>query len=118
MADTTLIRGGWDAALAALTAARAIDDEVTARYDAACNASSEGEAPEELAQEWERAIDASHHAVWAMMAIPSPDHAALLWKTEYLFGRPIPEGECSASWSRKVMDEYLADARRLLGGEG
>jgi hypothetical protein len=105
-------RAAWKTAFTALEVVKGAEAEVTARYNAA-EASAEG-VSDDMDKEWEKAIDATIDAVWFLFAIPSPDAAAFLWKTEYLFGDMIADGNGSPSWSAKVMATFMADARRLL----
>ncbi|HZG10168.1 MAG TPA: hypothetical protein VEZ70_14425 [Allosphingosinicella sp.] len=58
---------------------------------------------------WERLSNATYDAQWALMAVPAPDGEALLWKLNILMG------DDAVTWdSEKVVDPFMADARRLL----
>ena len=53
-------------------------------------------------------------AAWtALNNLPAPDLPALLWKLEYLFGKPGSDGHCEP-WTNHVVQAVMADARRLL----
>lgn len=99
-----------------MTIAIAEDDAYTAGFDAIYDVADKG-AQTALDAEFERLGDVRHDATWALFAIPAPDHAALLWKTEYLFGADMTASGSSPSWAAHVMDWYMADQRRLLGSE-
>lgn len=110
----TADRSAWDRAFAAFTKTKAEAGTVDALYDA----TPAGPARDALAQKGDHLGETLYEKTWTLFAIPAPDHAALLWKTEYLFGDPIPVEGGSASWAASVMATYLADARRLLGNAG
>lgn len=105
-------RLAWDRAFKVMLDAKAEDDAINARYEAADEAGRDA-----LEDEYERTGDALSDATWALMLLPAPDSAAFLWKTEYLFGDTIPEGGSSPAWAQHVMTPYMADCRRLLGQE-
>lgn len=54
-------------------------------------------------------------AATEMVATPAPDHPALLYKLEYLFGAEAcdPDGE-SPGYSANWMQSLMSDAHRLL----
>lgn len=106
-------REAWDRAYRAMTIASIADDAINARYEA-----SDTPGRDALEDEYERLGEVHYAATWALFAIPAPDHAALLWKTEYLFGDRSSEDGASPSWAAHVMAVYLADTRRLLAQEG
>lgn len=54
-------------------------------------------------------------ATWELFELPAPDLAALHWKIEHLFGKS-DDFEVE-SWSANVMQNLMADTRRLLVGE-
>jgi hypothetical protein len=105
-------RAKWDSAYAVMEAARAADDAHNAFYEAADFASKAILVPE-----WERLGGVVDDARWALFEIPAPDKAALLWKSEMLFGESADNGAGSHAWSPGIMTTYMADARRLLAGE-
>ncbi|MEG3083699.1 hypothetical protein U1707_08595 [Sphingomonas sp. PB2P12] len=105
-------RTAWDQAFKAMTEANAAYDTAEAWYD---RADTEGTATDAMYKEYERYGEAQYETTWALFAIPAPDHAALLWKTEYLFGDDMGASGSSPSWAAHVMDWYMADQRRLLG---
>lgn len=107
-------RTEWDRAFKAMLAANAVSDAAEVQWDCAKEAGTETDA---LYEEYERHQNAQYDATWALFAMPAPDHAALLWKTEYLFADNHEAGHSTASWSHHVMEWYLADQRRLLGPE-
>lgn len=109
-------RTSWDRAFKAMTVATAEDDAYTAGFDAIYDVAGK-DAQTALNTEFERLGDVRHDATWALFAIPAPDHAALLWKTEYLFGDDMTASGSSPSWAAHVMEWYMADQRRLLGPE-
>ena len=109
-------RTAWDQAFKAMTMAVAEDDANAAGFDALHDAADK-EAQDILYAEFERLGEVRYDATWALFAIPAPDHAALLWKTEYLFGDDMGANGSSPSWAAHVMDWYMADQRRLLGPE-
>lgn len=51
-----------------------------------------------------------------LISTPAPDHAALLWKLDHLFGAEArdPDGY-SPSWCAAWIEAVMDDARRLLG---
>lgn len=52
-----------------------------------------------------------------VLAIPAPDHEALLWKLEYLFGDDLDKGAGSTScWSAEFFAQTMADIRHFLSG--
>jgi hypothetical protein len=107
-------RTAWDKAFKAMTIAAAEDDAYAVSFDAVYHVADKA-TQTALDDEFERLGEVRHDATWALFAIPAPDHAALLWKTEYLFGDDMgPNGSCP-SWAAHVMDWYMADQRRLLG---
>lgn len=64
---------------------------------------------------------AESDAVKAVIDMPAPHEAGLLWKLEFLFGEEARAGgdgdrQCPA-WRADYVDAVMADARRLLGGE-
>lgn len=105
-------RAAWDRAFKAMLAAQANYDTAEAWYD---RADKSGTATDAMYAEYDRHSEAHNAATWALFAIPAPDHAALLWKTEYLFGDDMGPYGSSPSWAAHVMDWYMADQRRLLG---
>jgi hypothetical protein len=107
-------RTAWDRAFKAMTEACAACDTAEAWYD---RADAAGTATDAMYAEYERYSEAQYEATWALFAIPAPDHAGLLWKTEYLFADNHEAGHSTASWAHEVMDWYMADQRRLLGPE-
>jgi len=107
-------RTAWDQAFKAMTEACAACDTAEAWYD---RADAAGTATDAMYAEYERYSEAQYEATWALFALPAPDHAALLWKTEYLFGDDMAPSGSSPSWAAHVMDWYMADQRRLLGSE-
>ncbi len=109
-------RTAWDRAFKAMTIATAEDDANAAGFDAIHDAADK-ETQDILYAEFERLGEVRHDATWALFAIPAPDHAALLWKTEYLFGDDMAASGSSPCWAAHVMDWYMADQRRLLGSE-
>lgn len=109
-------RTAWDQAFKAMTIATAEDDANAAGFDALHDAADK-DTQDILYAEFERLGEAQYDATWALFAIPAPDHAALLWKTEYLFGHDRAPSGSSPSWAAHVMDWYMADQRRLLGPE-
>ena len=73
---------------------------------------------DEVETQWDANAQAVYDAKWAVLDMPAPDHAALLWKANELFGEECiaeENGSCP-SWSAKVMANFMADARRLLAG--
>jgi hypothetical protein len=112
----TVDRAAWDQAFEAMTIAVTEDDANAAGFDALYDGADE-DTQTALHAEFVRIGDVRFDATWALFAIPAPDRAALLWKTEYLFGEtPQEHGSCP-SWSSEVMNWYMADQRRLLGPE-
>lgn len=62
---------------------------------------------------------AAYDATWALFHMPAPDLAALHWKLEHLFKRSLDDDSDGCDgWSPKVMQSLMADASRLLIGEG
>lgn len=53
-------------------------------------------------------------AIDALIALPAPDGAALLWKLEYVMA--CGDSGFSAGWSEDFLAGVLTDARRLLSG--
>jgi hypothetical protein len=50
-----------------------------------------------------------------VITTPAPDHDALLWKMERLFGPDVrPDEDSGDCWCAEWMNSVLADARRLL----
>jgi hypothetical protein len=112
----TVDRTAWDKAFKAMTIATTEDDAYTMGFDAVYDGADK-DTQAALDAEFERLGDVRHDATWALFAIPAPDYAALLWKTEYLFGDDMAASGSSPSWAAHVMDWYMADQRRLLGWE-
>ncbi|WP_426265139.1 hypothetical protein [Sphingomonas sp. PWP1-2] len=102
--DARLANGGaaWDAAFAAMEAAKA---SAEAFEDANSDAA---EAADERYAE----------AIFELLETPAPDNAALLWKAEYLFGETTDKGQDSYSWRADVLASYMADVRHLAAMEG
>ena len=67
--------------------------------------------------EWERLGEIAYQARWTLFHIPAPDHAALAWKAEHLFGESVAAGEDATGWSAEIVTAYMADVRRLLPTE-
>ncbi len=109
-------RAAWDRAFKAMTIATEEDDANAAGFDALYDVADK-DTQTALYAEFERLGEVRYEATWALFAIPAPDHAALLWKTEYLFGDDMTASGSSPSWAAHVMDWYMADQRRLLGLE-
>lgn len=111
--DTNRIQ--WDAAFAAFTAASAADAAINAEHK---EATANGQdAPEALDDECNRLCDVMVDAAFVLLTIPAPDRAALLWKSEYLFGECTTESTSSPCWAGRVVADYMADVRRLLAQE-
>jgi len=108
-AAPTAARAHWDTAFAKMLSACAADDAINARYNAATDADQEM-----LEAEYEQLGEARYEATWALFAIPVPDHDALLWKSEYLFGECTDRAASSPCWASHVVAAYMEDARRLL----
>jgi hypothetical protein len=115
-APPSVDRATWDKVFKAMMIATAEDDAFTVGFDERFKTADK---PTQIAldAEFERLGEVRYEATWALFAVPAPDRAALLWKTEYLFGDTPTEGSSCASWSSEVMNWYLADQRRLLGPE-
>lgn len=96
-------RAAWDQAFKAMTIATTEDDANAAGFDALHDAANK-ETQDILYAEFERLGEVRYEATWALFAMPAPDHAALLWKTEYLFGDTPTEGSSCASWSSEVIN--------------
>lgn len=109
-------RTAWDQAFKAMTIATAEDDANAAGFDVLHDAADK-ETQDILYAEFERLGEVRYDATWELFALPAPDHAALLWKTEYLFGDDMAPSGSSPSWAAHVMGCYMADQRRLLGSE-
>ena len=109
-------RTAWDQAFKAMTIATTEDDANAAGFDVLHDAADK-ETQDIFYAEFERLGEVRYDATWALFAIPAPDNAALLWKTEYLFGDDMAASGSSPSWAAHVMDWYMADQRRLLGSE-
>jgi hypothetical protein len=58
----------------------------------------------------------AYDAKWKVFHTPAPDVAALLWKLEHLFGEDERDEGSGLAWDASLLDELLADARRLAGG--
>lgn len=109
-------RSAWDAAFAVMQQAKAADAVINAAYEAAADTENH-ELATALTPEWERLGDATRDAEWALFFLPSPDYAALLWKSEYLFGECADRAETSPAWRTDIIAAYMVDVRRLLFGE-
>lgn len=62
----------------------------------------------------EAACEVECDAMGALMKLPAPDHAALLFKLENSVFED-GEGKCSVPYSWDYIAQTVADARRLLG---
>ncbi len=109
-------RTAWDRAFKAMTIATAEDDANAAGFDVLYDVANK-DTQTALYAEFERLGEVRYEATWALFAMPAPDHAALLWKTEYLFGDDMAASGSSPSWAAHVINWYMADQRRLLGPE-
>lgn len=69
----------------------------------------------------ERQCDEVCNLQRALMEMPAPDTAALLWKLEEAFGTDkatFPDSEdCTPATCRRFLTQTMSDMRRLLGGE-
>ena len=112
-----------DAALAAWNAARDRYIELTGRdthiepFDKeAAEASGFTALNENIDDEGERVSE----AIDALIQLPAPDAAALLWKLNYIIASEIDdegEGGSTPCWSGAFVAQTIADMRRILGGE-
>lgn len=50
----------------------------------------------------------------SLIQMPAPDHAALMWKLEQLFGDVGSDESETVEWQGKYLSQLMADARRLL----
>lgn len=92
-------RSAWDRALAAFRAA-----------EAAMNANNDDDLADDLG-------GAYCDAAGALIETPAPDHAALHWKLDYLFGdaaRSEEDDRTSPAWCNAYVVAVMADADRLL----
>lgn len=105
-------RSAWDKAFREFAEVKAASAAVDALYDATPEPGKRVHANES-----DRIGEILYEKTRDLFDIAAPDHAALLWKTEYLFGDTPTEDSSCASWSSEVMNVYLADHRRLLGPE-
>jgi len=62
----------------------------------------------------DRAIDAYADAANALILMPAPNLAALLWKMEHLFGEEADAGAGTACYCAEWGAALMSDARRLL----
>ena len=67
---------------------------------------------DEAEDRWEALGERAYEAEWALMDMPAPDGAALLWKLEKLLDVERDGG--TAGWSGEAVAQTMADARRLL----
>ncbi|MDY7525862.1 hypothetical protein [Sphingomonas sp. 10B4] len=100
-----LANGGaaWDSALAAYEAAQAAVDAIPITED-------EGA--------WNAADTMRADAAFTLATTPVPDRAALLLKSEQLFGEAADRGEWGPTWHPEMIASYMADMRRLAAVEG
>jgi hypothetical protein len=71
-----------------------------------------------LGEESDRLCNAQCDIESKLIAMPSPDRSALLWKLEHLFGPDAWDSDdFSPSWCAKWVNAVMEDARRLLGGQ-
>jgi hypothetical protein len=61
--------------------------------------------------------EAAYEATWALFRLPAPDLAALRWKIEHLFADATDAGIETTVWAPYVMQNFMADVRRLLRAE-
>jgi len=85
---------------------------------AAHNRRVEAESEPEFAaicEEYDRLGEVTFDRRNDLLDMPAPTHAALLWKLEQLIGNDNRDIDgMGLSWSAKVCDTVIADARRLL----
>lgn len=67
---------------------------------------------DEAEAKWEALGERVSDAKWELMALPAPDGPALLWKLNVLLE------EHAVTWAPKAIAPTMADAHRLLRGEG
>lgn len=59
--------------------------------------------------------EAAYEASWALFDLPAPDLAALHWKITHLFKGVLEEGcDSSTSWNAQIVEQLMADVRRLM----
>lgn len=106
-------RAPWDQAFAAWQNVKKETDAFDALYAAADETNQN-----RMSDAWVQNGDRLYTAEWALFAIPAPDHAALAWKSEKLFGDEVARQQSSACWRADIIAAYMVDVRRLLSGEG
>jgi hypothetical protein len=94
---------------------RAALDSVQAFRDAEA-AHRRDSGMDEADQRWEELAERVNEAQWALMALPAPHGAALLWKLNVLLAVD-EETVGGVGWDRGPAEQALADMSRLLGRE-
>lgn len=104
-------RTAWDAAFTAYLRAEAASGahEVILSSATGCDA---------LYEESDRLANLMCDAEGRLILTPAPDHPALMFKLERMFGEEQRDpGGTSPIWCAEWTDALMADARRLLAGE-
>ncbi len=106
-----LANGGaaWDAAFAAMEAAKLASDALDAVHE---NAAPDDQGAAYDA--YDKALTSYVDAIWALIYMPAPDTAALRWKSEYLFGETADQGKDNNCYTAEATVAFMADVRRLL----
>ena len=102
----------WDKAMKYhLAAARAC--EAYGRAFDRENTKAGYKVPDHISDEYERLAVLAWESRNALMEIPAPHHAALLWKLDIILG--VEPGESFEAWNEEYLRQTVADYRRLLG---